>query len=260
MFKFIFDKKYGFYFATHDITIRADKNMNVYGGGGGTTIQQPSTPSIGATTRQAIEAEIEALPKRFETELEFRPKFAELDVETLERFSPRILELGRTGAREERALQEELFPEEVGVERKLGQQILGSIDEGIPEDVEGEFLERFRAEEARAGRLGSPVGSVNVSRKLAGLSEGMRAQRVSEALSFANRVPVLGSTGVPRPQAQPTLTGQTVAPALGFASSIFNTQANLAAQQANINLQSKGQNLSLIGAGLGAAGTALGGF
>lgn len=191
--------------------------------GGTTFVQPPKSQSSAAATKEAIQAEIELLPQRFETELEFAPKFAEVDLRTIQQFAPEIVDLGRTFAREERALQEELYPGQIAAERALAEKIELGLEEGIPPDVEEAFLDRFRSEEAVGGRLGSPVGSINVARKLAGLSEAFRSQRVSEGLSFAGKLPVVGSSqfNVSRPQTSPTVTGQTVAPQLGFAASTF---------------------------------------
>lgn len=193
----------------------------------------PAAPDVAGATREAIETEFELLGPRLKKELEFRPQFAQADINTLLQFAPQFADIQQDLATRERALQEKLFPEEVRVERAAGEEIFRGIGEGIPEDIERDITERFRAEEAAFGRFGSPVGSLNVARSLGITGEQIRQARLGQALSFAGKVPFVSGTGtpVPRPVAQPTLTGGLTGAQLGLTGSIFGTQTGAALGQ-----------------------------
>lgn len=228
----------------------------ICGGKDDTEIDQPTAPSSADTMREAIETEIEMLQPRLEAEREFGSQFAGVNLETLQEYYPEIAKLysgireteGGRLARFEKSLQEELYPEETAVNKALGEKILGGLGGGIPSGVESAFRERFRSEEASAGRLGSPVGGVNVAREMAGLSEKIRAQRIGEALSYTGGMSEigLGDVTLSEPTTAPTLTtGEYVSPFLGMESSIYGTEAGLASSQAQINLQKREQNMEL---------------
>lgn len=228
----------------------------------------PPAPDVAGATREAIETEFELLGPRLEKELEFRPQFAQAEIETLLQFAPQFADIQQQLARRERGLQEELFPEEVGVERALGRTLeeqLAAFERptaDIPADLEAALSERFRAEEASAGRFGSPVGSLNLAKNLGFAGEELRRQRVAEqaqtlaqAAGFTGRVPFVSGaqTPVPRPVAAgPTLTGGLTGQQLGLTGSIFGTQTQGAIGQA-------GFGGDILGGAIGGLGSFFGG-
>jgi len=58
MYKFIWNEKEGYYYALENPTIRADRDMNVYGGGGGDTHVSAPTPSAEEIALQREQLEI----------------------------------------------------------------------------------------------------------------------------------------------------------------------------------------------------------
>ncbi len=225
MFKWFWSSRLNCYCAVHNQSIRADKDFNVFGGGkGATNIEYSQPPSVGTTTREAIQAEVEMLPKRYETELAYKPKFTQVDIEALKQYAPAVLGLQQEFARQEKTLQEELYPEAMAGERKLGTTMTGAdLTGGFSPEEEAYYKDQFRSEEAVAGRLGSPVGSLNIANKLAMLKEQRRSQRMGEILSYTGRTPVVGSQQF-QPQVsagQPSLTGQFLGSQLGYAGSAY---------------------------------------
>jgi len=130
--------------------------------GGGPT--QPSAPDPGQTTREAIEAEIELGPQLAEARSQ-----SELDI--LQRFG---IDLGQA----QRAAQIAANPELAAVETGLGGTIAGRLGE-TDEDLIDQFTRQFRAQEASAGRLGAPVGSLNIARQTVGARDGIKQQRIT---------------------------------------------------------------------------------
>jgi hypothetical protein len=220
---------------------------------GETKIQYSQPPSMGATTREAIEAEVAMMPQRYETELAYRPKFTQVDIEALRQYAPAVLGLQQESARGEKALQEELYPEAMAGERKLGTTMAGAdLTGGFSPEEEAYYKDQFRSEEAVAGRLGSPVASLNIANKLASMKEQRRAQRMGEILSYTGRTPVVGSQQF-QPQVsagQPTLTGQFMGSQLGYAQTAYAPKA--IRQRQGMPWETFGQ---LVGGGMQAGGT-----
>jgi len=242
-------------------------------GGGGQ--EMPQAPSPGKVARQAINAELKLLPRRVAAEEAFAPRLAQLQADILGRFAPQVAgiqaglqeQFGGRLARFGRQLQEELFPEEIAAGRQVGQAILGDIEASergeLPAGIQDALLEQFRAGEAFGGRLGGPVGAVNIGRKFADVLLRQRGQALQRGQQFAGRItPQAAPTiGLASPsQAQLGLTGETLGPAFGLAGDVFRTQASLAQQQTS----PLGTILGTLGGGLatglgGGFGTALGG-
>jgi hypothetical protein len=205
----------------------------------------PPPPPPGTTAREALQAE-----------LEFRPAFREEDVRDILRFGEAAAQAQRQFGfpllREERELLEELEPETFAVSRELGRHVLERLTTPLTPADEERFRERFRAEEAAGGRLGSPVGSATIARQLAELEEARRLAAADIALSFLGRVP----TGPPSvPVTRGTEFGQFVSPFLsqqasifgtqaGFASDIFRSQASAAAQLGAARTAARAQIIS----------------
>lgn len=206
----------------------------------------------------AINAEIASLPGRLSAEQTYRPQFANVDLATLESFAPRIAKLTAGLARKEQDLQRELNPEMFAAREGLAKRI-ALMGGGLDQPTEDYFRQQFAAEEGAAGRLGSPVGSASIARKLV-MAKMMRDQQLaSEALSMSGQLPTFGSSSVSlaQPSSQPTLTGGFVAPQLGLQSSLNSANANIYANRLNDLTTRRGQNMGLAGDSMGAGASVL---
>jgi hypothetical protein len=193
--------------------------------------EEPEIPSAPSPTTGDISPN-RLTREALETELEFRPRFREQDIQDLLQLGKAVADLQRTEGfrltREERALMEELEPETFAVQRELANRTLSRLQQPLTPQLEASFRERLRSEEALGGRLGSPVGSVNVAKSLAELEEAIFQSSANTALSFLGRSTLSPAT-VTSPGAGDF--GRFVSPSLGFGASTFATQAGIFGNQ-----------------------------
>ena len=216
----------------------------------------PPPPSPGETSAQAIQAQIDALPKILAAQQQFGPQFSQLNLEELQKFGPEFAQAALN-------LQKEFGPQFAEVERGLAPELagaqqtlatfLGGTDETEFEALKPGLLQQVRAGQSQRG-LGdiSPLGSIDESVQLQQLKQSLKDRRLNVALSTAGRVPI---GGIPQIQGQ-TGTGQlvqNVAPASifdyqnslnNFSSSIFGTSANMYSNSAQNATNQRGQNLN----------------
>lgn len=239
--------------------------------GGGPSPQAPSTPppapSTTETSAQAIQAQIDALPKILAAQKEFGGQFSEEQLKSLEQYGPEF-------ARVALDLQKEFGPQFAEVERSLSPELAGAqdtlknffaqTDESEYQSLRPGLIEDVRSAQSQRG-LGaiSPLGSIDESVQLQRLKQSLKDRRLNVALSTAGRVPI---SGFPTVQGQ-TGSGQLVQnvnPASifdyqsslnAFNSSVFGTQANIFGTQVGAQVARRGQNFSLIGQGISAVGS-----
>jgi len=245
--------------------------------GGGDTPQQPAPPPAPPTTTetsaQAIQAQIDALPKILESQKIYGPQFSELNLEQLEKYGPKFAEAALK-------LQAEYGPKFAEIERSLSPELAGAqktLAEFLAKTDEEEYaalkpglIDEVRsAQSARGIGAISPLGSIDESVQLQRLKQSLKDRRLNVALSTAGRVPI---SGMPTVQGQ-TGTGQLVQNVNPdsifsyqnslnqFNSSIFNSQSNLYNTAYNNATTRRGQNLSfvsdILGAGQSAAAMAV---
>jgi len=230
--------------------------------GGGSQPAAPATPapapSVGETSREAIQAQIDALPEILRSQQEFGPQFSALQLQELQKFGPEFAQTALD-------LQREFGPQFADVERSLSPELAGAQDalaEFFSETDDEEF-ERLRGglvEDVRAGQsirgIGdiSPLGAVDESVQVARLRKSLKDRRLNVALSTAGRVPI---GGVPNVQGT-TGTSQLVqnvspqnifgaqASINAFNQSIFGTQAGIFGTQQTAATARRGQNLDFV--------------
>lgn len=226
----------------------------------------PPAPSTTETSAQAIQAQIDALPKMLAAQQQYGGQFSQQQLDSLNQYGPQF-------AQSALDLQKQFGPQFADVERNLSPELAGAQstlagylngnDQQEYNSLSPGILDQVRAGQSARG-LGaiSPLGSIDESVQLAQLKQSLKDRRLNVALSTAGRVPI---GGVPQIQGQ-TGTGQlvqNVSPESifgyqqglnNFNSSIFNTQGSMYnSQQANSS--------SPFGAILGGlAGSATGGF
>lgn len=227
----------------------------------------PSPPSTGETTAEAIQAQIESLPKIIAAQREYGPQFSALRLSELKEFGPQFAEAALR-------LQSEYGPQFAEVERGLSPELAGAqrtladflaqTDESEYQRLKPGLLEDVRAAHSVRG-IGdvSPLGSIDEAVQLQRLRQSLKDRRLNVALSTAGRVPV---SSFPTVQGQ-TGTGQLVQnvdPQSIFAyqqglnqfnQSIFGTQAGMYGTNVNAATARRSQNMDLLGSIIGAGST-----
>ena len=221
--------------------------------GGDTEIQQappPVAPSASETSAEAIQAQIDALPKILAAQQQYGGQFSEQQLQSLKQYGPQFAE-------EALALQKKYAPQFAEVERSLSPELAGAqqtlanflsqTDQQEYDALAPGLLQDVRAAQSQRG-LGaiSPLGSIDESVQLQRLKQSLKDRRLNVALSTAGRVPI---SSFPQVQGQ-TGTGQLVQNVNpdsifgyqqglnNFNASVFGTQAgmynNQVANQSNI--------------------------
>lgn len=230
----------------------------------------PSPPSSQETSAQAIQAQIDALPKILEAQQKYGSQFSDEQLKSLEQYGPKFAEAALK-------LQEEYGPRFAEIERGLSPELAGaqktlssflnSTDEEEYQSLRPGLLDDVRAAQSQRG-LGaiSPLGAIDESVQLVRLKQSLKDRRLNVALSTAGRVPI---GGMPQVQGQ-TGTGQLVQNVdpqsifgyqqnlNNFNASIFGTQANIFGTQSQAATQRRAQNIGL-GSDIAGAGMQIGG-
>jgi len=197
--------------------------------GGTGTPSAPSAPPqpqpSGETSAEAIQAQIDALPKILESQKEYGPQFSQLNLEQLQHYGPEFAEtalnLEQQYAPQYKEISDILNPE-VGAAQRTLTSYLNQSDQQEYDALKGGVMEDVRAGQSLRG-IGtvSPLGSIEEGVQLARLKSSLKDRRLNIALTTAGRTPISGM-----PQIQGT-TGtdqlvQNVNP-----DSIFNYQSSL---------------------------------
>lgn len=207
----------------------------------GTPPSAPSAPanppSTSETSAQAIQSQIDALPKILAAQKEYSGQFSEQQLKELNDYSgpfaEAALKLQAQYAPQYKAISDILNPEVASAQRNLtsfldqtDDQEYNSLAPGVREDI--------RAGQSQRG-LGpiSPIGSIDEGVQLARLKSSLKDRRLNISLATAGRTPISGQANV---QAQgvgqlvqnvtPQQTFDYQQGLNNFSASIFNTEAN----------------------------------
>ncbi len=227
----------------------------------------PPAPSASETSAQAIQSQIDALPKILASQQEYGPQFSQLNLDQLKQYGPQFAE-------EALALQKKYAPQFAEVEKSLSPELAGaqstlasflnSTDDQEYNALKPGMLEDVRAAQSQRG-LGaiSPLGSIDESVQLQRLKQSLKDRRLNIALSTAGRVPI---SSFPQMQGQ-TGSGQLVQNVspdsiFGYQQGLNNFNASVFGSQANMyGNQLANPKANILGSIAGAAGgMALGSF
>lgn len=247
------------------------------GGGGQQQAPQapPSPPSAGETSAQAIQAQIDALPKILAAQQQYGGQFSAEQLKSLQQYGPQFAQaaydLEKQFAPQYKQLSDSLNPE-IAASQKTLTDYLGGNDQQEYDALSPGLMDSVRSAQSQRG-LGaiSPLGSVDESVQLQQLKQNLKDRRLNIALSTAGRTPISGIANVQGT----TGTGQLVqnvnpdsifnyqSSLNGFNSSIFNTQAGMYASNQQNGSSPWGSILGgIAGAGIGSlaggAGTGIG--
>ena len=181
-------------------------------GGGGSTAPAPTPPappSMGAQTRDAIEAQVEMMPQMYETQLEYAPKFSQLEYDMYSQFMPEY-------TRQQEAMLEELYPDIKELRDQLSVEAKGYMQDGTPEWARKQYQSDLNSQ--LGYNAASPVAADYKSRAM--LQQGEDWRRYGHNLSniLVNRMPVQGVSAFQSSQAPITMPG---------ADALIGAQANM---------------------------------
>lgn len=245
--------------------------------GGG---QQPSAPqapapapTVSETSAEAIQAQIDALPKILAAQKEYGSQFSEEQLKSLKEYAPQFaeqaLKLEEQYAPQYKRISDILNPE-IGAAQKTLTDFLGATDQQEYESLKPGLLEDVRGAQSQRG-LGaiSPLGSIDESVQLQRLKSSLKDRRLNIALSTAGRTPIGGMVQMGQGTTGTSQLVQNVSPGemVGYQSSlnqfnasIFGTQANIFGTQSEAVTQRRAQNVSMINSGMSMVGSAVGGI
>lgn len=244
--------------------------------GGGKVPTAPSAPaappSSGETSAQAIQAQIDALPKILAAQQQYGDQFSELSLQDLQKYGPQFaqaaLDLQKQFGPQFAEVERSLSPELAGAQKTLA-DYLNQSDQAEYDALRPGLLEDVRAGQSQRG-IGaiSPLGSIDESVQLQRLKQSLKDRRLNVALSTAGRVPI---SSMPQIQGQ-TGTGQLVSNISpnsifdyqsqlnNFNSNIFGTQANIYGTNYNNVTARRGQNMNMFSDIIGGGAAAYGNY
>ena len=240
--------------------------------GGDTEINQPAAPapapSANETSAQAIQAQIDALPKILAAQQQYGPGFSQQSLESLQQYGPQFaqaaLDLQKKFGPQFAEVERSLSPELAGAQKTLS-DYLASTDEAEYAALQPFAQQSIRAAQSQRG-LGaiSPLGSIDETAQLIQLKQNLKDRRLNVALSTAGRVPigqmpnVQGQTGVG--QLVQNISPQSIfgyqENLNSFNSSIFGSQSSMYNSQ--LSNQQKSPWGSILGSFAGSVGGPIG--
>jgi len=239
-------------------------------GGGGSSAAPappPPAPSAAETSAQAIQAQIDALPKILAAQEQYGPGFSQQQLESLQEYGPKFaeaaLKLQQTYGPAFADVERSLSPELAGAQKTLATYLNGNDEQEYNALAPG-LLQQIRAGQSQRG-LGaiSPLGSIDESIQLQQLKQSLKDRRLNVALSTAGRVPigqmptVNGTSGVGQlvNNVSPDSVFNYQSALNNFNASIFNTNAGIFGQQLSDRTTRRGQNISAVTGILGSGAT-----
>jgi len=226
----------------------------------------PPAPSAAETSAEAIQAQIDALPKILAAQQQYGGAFSEQQLQSLQQYGPQFaqaaLDLQKQFGPQFAQVERDLSPELAGAQSTLATYLNGNDDQEYAALAPG-LLDSVRAGQSQRG-IGaiSPLGSIDESVQLQQLKQSLKDRRLNVALSTAGRVPIGGMQNVQGTTGTGQLVNNVNPDSIfgyqqglnNFNSSIFNTQGSMYnSNQAN----SSSPWGSILG---GLAGSATGGF
>jgi hypothetical protein len=223
-------------------------------------------PSASETSAQAIQAQIDALPKILQAQQQYGPGFQQQSLQELQQYGPQFaetaLQLQKQYAPQFAEVERSLSPELAGAQSTLA-NFLSQTDDQEYNALRPGLIEDVRAAQSQRG-IGafSPLGAIDESVQLQRLKQSLKDRRLNIALSTAGRVPI---SSFPQVQGQSGV-GQLVNNVnpdsiFGYQQGLNNFNASIFGTQASMYSNQQANASSPMGAILGGlAGSVTGGF
>jgi len=178
MFKWNWNKKLNCYCSEHNLSIRADKNGNVFGGR--TSIPTPETQAA-PTEAQNMQDWIQNYPAMFELQQKYAPLEAQQQVELAQQYAQPLGEAYK-------AANEAMYPETSAIQEKLAQQALTGMESGVPDWQKAQYQSDLNAN--LGANVGSGIGADYVSRGMLQQQQDWQNYYRDLGLSVAGRQPL----------------------------------------------------------------------
>ncbi len=202
-------------------------------GSSGNSVPQP--PSVKETSAQAIQAQIDALPKMLAAQKQYGGQFSEQELKLLQQYGPQYAEF-------QNQMTDITNPQARAGQGLLTQELQRPMSELLTPEEVGQFQADSRAATSSRGLGESGFGALEEIRGLTALRQQIKAQRLNLALSASGNAPV-AQTFASSGQMSPGQMVQNVNP-----SQIFGlAQSNYSTQMQGYNAQSnKSSGLGII--------------
>lgn len=215
------------------------------------------------TSAQAIQAQIDAIPKILAAQQQYGGAFQQLEIDQFNQFggakTDAYLKLAEQygGRLNEltRAEQQVLAPERVAGSEAVA-KYLEAGPETLSKEEQDAMLEDIRAAQQTRGLAQSGMASIDELKKMTGLRQALKDRYLNIALSASGRLPAAGGSSVAAPNTSTQQLVQNVDPATFFGgqNNINNTNASIFGSQASMyNTQASQSSGGGFGSILGSA-------
>ena len=246
--KFFWDDKLKCYCATHNPTIRADKNGNVFGGGGSdiSTPTPPPQPTVG----ESMADWVKHMPQVYDLQMEYAPQQAAQQVALAQEYAA---PLGQAYLQAQR----EMYPEQYAMSDMLSQQAMEGMQGQVPDWQKAQYQSDLRAN--LGTNIGSPISADYMSRAGLQQQQDYQNQWRNVGLSLAGKQPTFQAQA---PQTSDYMSGFTPGGVMGYRAQTYSPYASAYSSMYGANAQvAASENAmmgDIIGGGLGMFGSILG--
>lgn len=166
----------------------------------------PPAPNYAESSREAIKADIDNLPIRYQTELEYRPKFDALDAEQAARTASALakaqyeneLAYGPKFLDQAMANLEKVDPEGIAARRKMSDIVMQDVSAGsslTPAEAR-EIEQAYRGAQTARGNILSPAAAVAETIGKGQYGQQLKQQRLANLGSFISGTSPQGQFGL----------------------------------------------------------------
>ncbi len=219
MWKWIWDDKLNCYCAEHNPTIRADKNGDVFGGGG---VEQPSPPAQ-PSTADAINAWVQSMPQVYQTQMQYAPLQAAQQVQLAQQYALPYGQALQTA-------QEAMYPGTTALQEQLAGQAQTGMTGQVPDWQRQQYLSNLRAN--LGTNIGSGIGADYTSRGLLQQNQDWQNYYRDLGLSLTGRQPLTQAT---TPATSDYMSNFTPATNMNYVSSTYSPYASAYANMYGTN-------------------------
>ena len=180
MFKWIWNEKLQCYCAEVNSTIRADRNGNVFGGGG-TDISVPQAPTAG----ESMADWVQNYPAMWELQQKYAPLEAQQQVALAQQYAQPLGQAMKTA-------QEAMYPQETAFTQQALQQAQTGMNQGLPDWAKQQYMDTMRAQLGENALAG--VGADYMSTGLNEQTKNWQDYYRNVGLSIAGKQPIAQAT------------------------------------------------------------------
>jgi len=230
------------------------------GGGGDPTPPEPQQVNVEETSAEAIQAQIDALPKILAAQQQYGDQFSQQSLDQYTQFAPQYAQAGLDLSQQYGGAFAQQVKDEQDIldpSRSAGSDAITAYlqegPEGLSEADKSAIMEQSRNATSSRGLGESGFGALDETVNLFNARQNLKSRYINTALSAAGRLPAAGGQTV---QGNSAAYGnqlvQNVSPSQIFGSANANVQSANQMNSSIYNTQSQsGGNMGGLGAGLG---------